>query len=146
MFLISYNIILIYYIFVSGKISAGASANKEGSPLSQPPTPPSTPLSPKTNDLSQRLSHLTSLSFSHQSSQSSQKLPQSHISSTQNVPLNLGKKIVQNVPNEVDMNLSFQQQTLDFSQGSSPELEALRNRISDDGFLDQKNALTGRVS
>lgn len=122
----------------------GTPIKKEGSPLSQPPTPPSTPLSPKTNDLSHRLYNLTNLSLSHHS-QSSQKIPQSHISSTQSMPLNLGKK---SVPTDVGINLSSQQlhQSLDVSQGSSPELETIRNRIHEDSFSDQKNALGGRVS
>lgn len=128
--------------FIAGKMFDGATINKESSPLSQPPTPPSTPLSPKTNDLSHKLSNLTNLSLSHHSSQSSQKIPQSYISSTQSMPLNLGKK---SAPNDVGVNLSLQQ-SLDISQGSSPELEALRNRINEDSFHDQKNALSGRVS
>lgn len=61
------------------------------------------------------------------------------------MPLNLGKK---SIPSDVGINLSSQQQyqSLDVSQGSSPELEALRYRINEDSLQDQKNSLSGRVS
>lgn len=133
-------------MFVSGKIFDGSPIKKDGSPLSQPPTPPSTPLSPKHSDLSQRLYNLSNLSLSQQTPQSSQKLPHSHKSSTQqSMPLNLGKKSVPNASSTAGINLSSQQ-LLDFSQSSGAELEALRTRITEDSFNEQKNALGGRVS
>ncbi|XP_023012579.1 zinc finger protein castor homolog 1 isoform X1 [Leptinotarsa decemlineata] len=129
--------------FSSGKIFDNLTLNpaikKEGTPPTQPPTPPSTPLSPKSNDLTSKPINISNLPMTHQ--QSSQRLPHSPPVNTQSTPLNLGKK-TQPYTNGVGMNMSTSQSP-DFPY-SSAELEAIRNKISEDRIQEQKNALSGR--
>ncbi|CAH1155485.1 unnamed protein product [Phaedon cochleariae] len=131
--------------FSSGKLFENLTINpalkKEGTPPSQPPTPPSTPLSPKSNDLTSKPPSIPSFpNLSITPSQSSQKLPQFNSQST---PLNLGKRPAHTYGNGTSGLNQSSSQTLDFPY-SSAELEAIRNKISEDRIQEQKNALSGR--